>query len=205
MHSNCAWYIRKPLKRQSQPQQTTKFAKSFPIFEKNKIWASAWDFQQCDMCKQQSLRSACAWAQSDQSLCCWLEYSMIVKLLTEHHLECLSLEEGCRGYTCQNVKSSEISCRGSYDISWESSASRRFSRNIMPYLLFLLFLKKQQNLKLSSAANYRWRFKGKACNVIQLPWPTYCTPVTLTQGMCDTVFRKFLRYFFLARCTEALK
>ena len=27
----------------------------------------------------------------------------------------------------------------------------------MPYLLFL---KKQQNLKLSSAANYRWRFKG---------------------------------------------
>ena len=26
--------------------------------------------------------------------------------------------------------------------------------------LILLFLKKQQNLKLSSAANYRWRFKG---------------------------------------------
>ena len=29
--------------------------------------------------------------------------------------------------------------------------------NIMPYLLFLK-KKKQQNLKLSSAANYRWRF-----------------------------------------------
>ena len=29
---------------------------------------------------------------------------------------------------------------------------------IMRYLLFLK--KKQQNLKLSSAANYRWRFKG---------------------------------------------
>ena len=28
----------------------------------------------------------------------------------------------------------------------------------MPYLLFL---KKQQNLKLSSAANYRWHFQGK--------------------------------------------
>ena len=28
----------------------------------------------------------------------------------------------------------------------------------MPYLLFL---KKQQNLKLSSAANYRWRFKDE--------------------------------------------
>ena len=29
---------------------------------------------------------------------CWsLEYSMIVKLLTEHHLEFLSLKGGCRG------------------------------------------------------------------------------------------------------------
>ena len=35
----------------------------------------------------------------------------------------------------------------------ESSARRQFSWNIMPYLLFL---KKQQNLKLSSAANCRW-------------------------------------------------
>ena len=33
------------------------------------IWARAWDFQQCGMCDQQSLRSACAYAQSDQSLC----------------------------------------------------------------------------------------------------------------------------------------
>ena len=29
----------------------------------------AWDFQQCGMCDQQRLRSACAYAQSDQSLC----------------------------------------------------------------------------------------------------------------------------------------
>ena len=28
------------------------------------------------------------------------------------------------------------------------------------HALFVFFLKKQQNLKLSSAANYRWRFKG---------------------------------------------
>ena len=33
------------------------------------IWASAWDFQQCGMCDHQNLRSACAYAQSDQSLC----------------------------------------------------------------------------------------------------------------------------------------
>ena len=35
------------------------------------------------MCDQQSLRSACAYAQSDQSLCWSLEYSMTTELLTE--------------------------------------------------------------------------------------------------------------------------
>ena len=49
------------------------------------------------MCDQQSLRPACTYVQSDQSLCKSLEYSMIVKLLTEHHLEFLSLKGGCRG------------------------------------------------------------------------------------------------------------
>ena len=49
------------------------------------------------MCDQQSLKPACAYAQSDQSLCLSLEYSMSVELLTEHHLVFLSLTEGCRG------------------------------------------------------------------------------------------------------------
>ena len=49
------------------------------------------------MFDQQRLRSACAYAQSDQSLCKSLEYSMSVKLLTEHHLEFLSLKGGCTG------------------------------------------------------------------------------------------------------------
>ena len=46
---------------------------------------------------QQTLRSACAYAQSDQSLCKSLEYSIVVKLLTEHHFEFLRLKGGCRG------------------------------------------------------------------------------------------------------------
>ena len=54
-------------------------------------------FQQCGMWDQQSLRSACAYAQSDQSLCKGLEYSMTLKLLTKHHLEFISLKEGCTG------------------------------------------------------------------------------------------------------------
>ena len=43
---------------------------------------------------------------------------MIVKLLTEHQLEFVSLTGGCRGSSeskCQNVKLLEISCRGSID------------------------------------------------------------------------------------------
>ena len=57
----------------------------------------AWDIQQSGIYDKQSLRSACAYAQSDQSLCYSLEYSMSVKLLTEHHLEFLSLKGGLIG------------------------------------------------------------------------------------------------------------
>ena len=49
------------------------------------------------MCDQQSLRSACALAQADHSLCQLLEHFLSVKLLTEHHLEFLGLSGGCTG------------------------------------------------------------------------------------------------------------
>ena len=52
---------------------------------------------------------------------------------------------------------SKFSTKIRYDITWESSASRRFSWNVKPYLLFS---KRLQNLQLS-AANYRWRFQDK--------------------------------------------
>ena len=54
------------------------------------------------VCDQQMLRSACAYAQSDQSLCKSLEYSMSVKLLTEHYWEFLSLKGGCTG-SCEST------------------------------------------------------------------------------------------------------
>ena len=49
------------------------------------------------MYDHERLRSACTYAQSDQSLCKSLEYSMNIKLLTEHYLEFLSLKGGCTG------------------------------------------------------------------------------------------------------------
>ena len=47
------------------------------------------------MCDKQRLRLACAYVQSDRSLCLSLECSITVKLLTEQHLEFLSLKGGC--------------------------------------------------------------------------------------------------------------
>ena len=52
------------------------------------------EFQQCGMCNQQSLKSACAYAQSDQNLSSSLEYYISVKLLTGHNLEFPSFERG---------------------------------------------------------------------------------------------------------------
>ena len=49
------------------------------------------------MCDKQSLRSACAYGQSDQSLCLLLENPMSVMLLTEQHLRFQSLKGGCTG------------------------------------------------------------------------------------------------------------
>ena len=51
------------------------------------------------MCDQQRLRSACAYAQSDQSLCSSLDYYMNVKLPTKGHLEYQSLKVE---YTCSS-------------------------------------------------------------------------------------------------------
>ena len=45
---------------------------------------------------QQCLGSACAYAQSGQSRSLSLKYSISVKLLTDHHLEFISLKESAQ-------------------------------------------------------------------------------------------------------------
>ena len=47
------------------------------------------------MCDEQRLRPACAYAQTDQSLCQSLKNSITVKLLIKHYLDFLSLNGGC--------------------------------------------------------------------------------------------------------------
>ena len=46
---------------------------------------------------KQRLRSACTYAQADQSLFWSLKFSITVKLLTEPHLRFLCLKGGCTG------------------------------------------------------------------------------------------------------------
>ena len=62
----------------------------------------------CGMCGQQSLRSACQFTQSDQSLCSSLEYSMSVKLLTDYHLEFLSLKEAAQARLSRHLSKCHI-------------------------------------------------------------------------------------------------
>ena len=61
-------------------------------------------------------RPACAYAQSDQSLCWSLEYFMTDKLLTEQHLEFLSLLRGCTD-SSESIHVKMPHC-------WKSHASR---------------------------------------------------------------------------------
>ena len=79
-------------------------------------------------------RHEISYAQSDQSLCYSLEYSMKVKLLTEHNLEFLSLKGGCTGsYESTFVKMPHC---------WKSHVAAHIS-TVMPnsrlYTIFTLY------------------------------------------------------------------
>ena len=108
------------------------------------------------MCDQQSLRSACAYAQSDQSLCLSLEYSMIVKLLTKRYLEFLSLKGGCTGSSKSTlVKMSNC---------WKSHALAQFillaitkqegKQYLFAYSHFDIFGKFTTHIKVMAHKNY---------------------------------------------------
>ena len=64
------------------------------------------------MCDQQSLRSACAYVQSDQSLCLSLKYSM-TKATDQTAFGISKLTRGLL-YSCQNATLVEIACHVSY-------------------------------------------------------------------------------------------
>ena len=98
-YTNWLWWIAMVTRLRGDPPCQSWINILYPrVCSVHKIWASTWDFQQCGMGNQQMLRPACAYAQSDQSLCLSLDYSMNIKPLTNHHLEFLSLKKrGCTG------------------------------------------------------------------------------------------------------------
>ena len=85
--------------------------------------------------RPERLRSACAYAQCDHSLCQSLEYIMDVKLLTEQHLEFLSLKDGC-------TDSSE-STLVNLPHRWKSHVTAHFYLQMAP-----LFSRKKQFVQL---------------------------------------------------------
>ena len=74
---------------------------------------------------QQRLRPACAYMQSDQSLCKSLEYSMTVKLLTKQHFEFLSLKGGCTGWSESTLVKMPH--------RWKPHVTAHFSRDFKQY------------------------------------------------------------------------
>ena len=86
------------------------------------------------MCDQQMLRPACALAQSDMSHCKSLEYSMAVNLLTEQHLEFLSLIGGCIG--------SPESTLDKLPHCWKSHAAAQFYSKITAVTIHIKSAKK---------------------------------------------------------------
>ena len=103
------------------------------------------------MCNQHRLRPACAYAQSDQSFCSLLAYSMSVKLLTEHHLEFLSLKGGCTGsYESTLVKMAHC---------WKSHVTAQISH------VFISLLESSEDFKTSLRVDLlvQSHFKRHAC------------------------------------------
>ena len=76
-------------------------------------------FPTSSICNQQSLRPAGTFTQSHQSLCLSLDYSMSVKILTEHHLELLSLKGGSK-CSSETTLVKELHC-------WKSHVTARIS------------------------------------------------------------------------------
>ena len=145
------------------------------------------------MCDQQSLRSACADVQSDRSLFYSLEYSMGVKLLTEQHLELLSLKGVCTGSSestlvkiphCLKPHVAAHMCLYPYR-SWSMYISYKGSCDVIVYFQESICLSKQVLLEcrvmwLGSAVNnsplhqVAVSSSGSACMVPQLV-PCQCT------------------------------
>ena len=79
------------------------------------------------MCDQQRLRPVCAYAQTDQSLCWLLKYSMTVKLLTKRHLRCQSLKGGC---TCSS-ESTHVKMSN----CWKSNVTAHLMSQLISFFL----------------------------------------------------------------------
>ena len=132
------------------------------------------------MCDQQRLRPACAYAQSDQSLCYSLEYSMNIKLLTEQYLEFLSLKGGCTG-SSESIHVKMPHC-------WKSPVTVQMDNTIfifsicMGYLLFQ-YQGSHKNSK-TQFHDFSTMFHDQQCNFNDYFMHGFQPPLLATSSPC---------------------
>ena len=96
----------------------------------SKTYEPVHEISNTGMCIQQSLRSACAYAQSDQSLCKSLEYSISVMLLVNNIWSFYTLKEA-------------VQARLSLHLSKCHIVENHLSRLILHFSEYLFYLGKQ--------------------------------------------------------------
>ena len=157
------------------------------------------------MSDQQSLRSACAYAQSDQSLCLLLEYSMN-QLLTEHNLEFLSFKGGCTG-SSETTLVKMPHCHGSITVNSEIFARVYFreTSHMRSFAKIKPSRKSENSLSLSDEGkSYRSRefLRGKyafnttrenkiLAKISELKYYTYKQCISFVEYMIDDLIRCF--------------
>ena len=97
------------------------------------------------MNEQKRLRPACAYTQSEQSLCLSLEYSMNVKLLTEHYLELLSLKGG----STSSSESTLVKITYCWNSNVAAQLIKKSVHNMTTEILNKMFERKIENIFLS--------------------------------------------------------
>ena len=114
-----------------------------------KYMSSTWDFQQCGMCDQQSLRTACVYVQSDQSLNSCLNILWVLSYWLNEKFGVSKLKRRLQRlvwvYTCQNTTLLEITCLGSYEPAHEIWVLITLYSNIGSYILTRVLIACIQN------------------------------------------------------------
>ena len=123
---------------------------------------------------QQRLRLACAYEQSDQGLCWSLKCYLTVKLLTEHHLEFLSLKGGCKGWS-ESTLVKMPQC-------WKSHVTTQIILRGWAHQIHCGFNDEVQTLIRVHYRYFLWYHRQKCEYICIYHWLLYITIISMSAG-----------------------